>query len=179
MKQMFHHGLQNPADHFLRNAVAYRRNTQRPRPTIRLRYVHTPHWRRHVTARRQSIPELIEVIGEPSLKLFNGLPIYSSRSLVGFHMLKCFPDQSLRYLERLCLVHAAPPIADLHQRGWPHAKTRTPQPLRSSAITAPSSLLRTALPLCFASVLKAWRGSPARLTPFTSKRQVPTFRERA
>ena len=57
-------------------------------------------------------------------------------------------------VQRLCLGHAAPPVT-----GWPPALGGIPQPLRSSSITEPSSLLRTAPSLCPASVLLPSRGS--------------------
>lgn len=59
------------------------------------------------------------------------------------HTLKSLPDSCLRHIKWLYLVHAAPAVA-----GLPPAKARMPQPLRSSAITAPSPLLRVVLPLC-------------------------------
>src|SRR5215469_11530803 len=55
----------------------------------------------------------------------------------------------------------------------------TTQPLRSSSITEPSSLLRAAPPLCPASVLSSSWGPPIWTSPFASGRQVPTFRTRA
>jgi hypothetical protein len=59
------------------------------------------------------------------------------------------------------------------------AEGRTPQPLWSSAVAAPSTLIRAVLPLCPASVLWAWQGSPARPSPLASGRQVLLFRVRA
>src|SRR5262249_33330830 len=53
------------------------------------------------------------------------------------------------------------------------------QPLRSSSITEPSSLLRAAPPLCPASVLLSSWGPPIWTSPFASGRQVPTFHARA
>ena len=174
MKQRFQQGLQVSSHNLLRNTVCDCGNTQRPRPAIRLGDVYPAHRWRQVAARRQPIPELVQIPGKPRFKVLDRLPIYSSPSLVGFHPLESLPDFPLRNVKRLCPVQAAPPLA-----GWPPAKTETPQPLRSSAIAAPSSLLRAVLPLCPASVLRAWRGSPAWLAPFASGRQVPTFRVRA
>ena len=51
--------------------------------------------------------------------------------------------------------------------------------LRSSPITEPSSLLRTLLPLCPASVLWRLPGLPTCASPFTSGRQVLTFLTKA
>src|SRR5713101_10095209 len=53
------------------------------------------------------------------------------------------------------------------------------QPLRSSPITEPSSLLRATPPLCSASVLSSSRFLPLATSPFASERQVLTFRTRA
>src|SRR5450759_4452250 len=53
------------------------------------------------------------------------------------------------------------------------------QPLRSSPITGPSSLLRAAPPLCSASVLSSSRFLPLETSPFASVRQVLTFHTRA
>src|ERR1700752_3123037 len=41
---------------------------------------------------RQPVPELIEVVCKISLKCRNRLSVYSSRSLVGLHLLEGFPD---------------------------------------------------------------------------------------
>src|SRR5882762_8250464 len=60
--------------------------------------------------RSQSVPELVEVVRKSSLKVRNRLPIYSSRPLVGLHFLESLPDFPLRDVERLCLVHRAPPV---------------------------------------------------------------------
>src|SRR5882762_2515369 len=49
------------------------------------------------------------------------------------------------------------------------------QPLRSSPITGPSSLLRVAPPPCPASVLSSSQGPPIRISPLASGRQVPAF----
>src|SRR6516165_5863109 len=72
----------------------------------------------------------------------------------------------------------------LYSRGSSHCwlasfQSRTTQPLRSSPITGPSTLLRVAPPLCPASVLSSSRGPPAWTSPLASGRQVPTFRARA
>ena len=53
------------------------------------------------------------------------------------------------------------------------------QPLRSSPITGPSSLLRAAPSLCSASVLSSSRFWPLETSLFASEQQVLTFRTRA
>src|SRR6516225_2756968 len=51
--------------------------------------------------------------------------------------------------------------------------------LRSSPLSGPSSLLRTAPPLCCASVLSPLPGAPTWTSPFASQRQVPEFLTKA
>jgi hypothetical protein len=52
----------------------------------------------------QSVPEFVEIAGEPAFEILDRLSVYSSRSLVGLHTFKCFPDFPLRNVERLCVV---------------------------------------------------------------------------
>src|SRR5215475_8297744 len=65
----FHERLQGSFDHHLGDAIGDRGYPQRPRSTIVLRYVHPSHRRRKVAARRQPIPQLVEVVREISLKV--------------------------------------------------------------------------------------------------------------
>src|SRR4029434_1002730 len=51
------------------------------------------------------IPELVEVVRKISLEVRNPLSVYSSRSLVGLHLLEGFPDFPFGDVERLYLVH--------------------------------------------------------------------------
>src|ERR1700730_2516716 len=59
------------------------------------------------------MPEPVEVVRKISLNLSNRLSVYSSRSLVGLHLLEGFPDFPLRDAKRLCLGHRALPVT-----GW-------------------------------------------------------------
>src|SRR5271156_111949 len=127
--------LQIPADNLLRDSIRHRWYAQRPRPARRLRNVHPPHRLREIAPRGQAIPELVEIVREINLKVRDRLPVYSSRSLVGLHLLEGLPDFPLRDVKRLCLGHAAPPVT-----GWPYVLGGIPQPLRSSPIIEPSSL---------------------------------------
>jgi hypothetical protein len=52
MEHRFQHRLEVSSDDFLGDAVGDRRDAQRPRSAARLRYVHSAHRRRHVTAGR-------------------------------------------------------------------------------------------------------------------------------
>lgn len=58
--------------------------SQRSRTTISFRNVHPCNRWRHVAPGAQSVPELVEVSGEPLLELPDGLSIYASRSLIPF-----------------------------------------------------------------------------------------------
>src|ERR1017187_1554144 len=147
--------LQIPADNLLRDSIRQRWDTQRPRPAPRLRNVHPPHRLGEIASRGQSVPELVEIVLEINLKVCDRLPVYSSRSLVGLHLLEGLPDFPLRDVKRLCLGHVAPPVA-----GWPPVLGGLPQSLRSSPVTGLSSLLRTAPSLCSTSVLLPLQGSP-------------------
>src|SRR6266853_2247126 len=110
MKHWLQERFQISANNLLCDAVCNRWNPQRSRSTIRLRNFYSAHRGRHVAARRHSVPELIEVPSKLGLEALNRLPIYSSCSLVGLHTLEGLPYFSLRYVKRLCLVHAAPPV---------------------------------------------------------------------
>jgi hypothetical protein len=63
MELRFQQGLQVSPNNLLRNAVCDCGYTQRPRSAIRLGDVHPTHRWRQVTARRQPVPEFIEVAG--------------------------------------------------------------------------------------------------------------------
>jgi len=112
MEDRFQDGLQVPLDDFLGNPVRDRRNPQWSGfcLAIALRNIDPPNRWRKVAPRSQSVPELVEVVRKSSLKVRNRLPIYSSRPLVGLHFLESLPDFPLRDVERLCLVHRAPPV---------------------------------------------------------------------
>ncbi len=63
--------------------VRNRRNTQWPRTAITLGDLHPAHRRRKVAARRQSIPQFVEIVGQSLLKLSNRLIIDARRSPIG------------------------------------------------------------------------------------------------
>ena len=107
MEQGFQHRLQVSSDNFLGDAVGNRGNAQRSRPPVRLRNLHPTHRWRHIAARRQSVPELVKVVGKPTLEVLDRLSIYSSRSLVGLDVLEGLPDLPLGNIERLCLGHGS------------------------------------------------------------------------
>jgi hypothetical protein len=106
-----HERFQEPFDHHLGDAISDRGYPQRPGSTIILRYVHPSHRRRKIAARRQPIPELVEVVRQISLEVRNRLTIHASRTLVGSYPLVGFPYFPFRNVERLCSIHAVPPVA--------------------------------------------------------------------
>ena len=78
---------------------------------IILRYFNPTYRRWKIASRRHPIPDLEEIIFQFLFKLCNGLPIYSSRSLVRLYPFVCLPYLPFRNTERLCFIHEAPPIS--------------------------------------------------------------------
>src|SRR4029077_2325606 len=97
--------LQIATGNFLGDAVGDRWNAQWARTTICLRNFYSSHWRWKVAPLRKPVPELVGVVRKISLKVRNRLSIYSSRSLVGLHLLEGFPDFPFGDVKRLCFVH--------------------------------------------------------------------------
>src|SRR5439155_14177174 len=126
---------------------------------------------------RHPIPELVEVVRKISLEVRNRLSVYSSRSLVGLHLLEGFPDFPFGDVERLCLVHGLLPLPDGFS--WPVASAEQRSPFGPAPLQSPSSLLRATPPLRSASVLSSSRFWPLETSPFASEQQVLTFRTRA
>ena len=108
-----HQRLKLSLDNRLSDAVGDRGNTQWPRPSspIPFRYIDPSHRRRMITARRQPIPELVEVVRKISLEVRNRLAVDACRSVVGSNPLVRFPHFPFRNVERLCPIHEVPPIA--------------------------------------------------------------------
>src|SRR6202043_4149569 len=129
-----HERLQEPLDHRLSNAVGNRRNPEWPSPAVSLRYVYPSHRRRIVTARRHSVPELVEVVRKISLEVRNRLPVDARRTLVGSNPLVGFPYFPFRNVERLCSIQGVPPIA-----GWPPARAEQRNPFGPAPLQSPQS----------------------------------------
>jgi hypothetical protein len=110
VERRFQQRLQVSSDHLLRDTIGDRRDTQRARSAACFRYVHPAYRRGHVAARRQSVPELIEVGGKPQLEALDRLLVDPSRSLVGLHALEGLAHFPLRDVERLRRRHAVPPV---------------------------------------------------------------------
>ena len=111
MEDGFQDGLQIPFDDFLCDSVADRWDAQRPGPSIALGKVNPPHWRRKVAPRGHPIPEPVEVVRKINLKLGNRLSVYSSRSLVGLHLLEKLPRLPVWGCRTALLCPWAPPVA--------------------------------------------------------------------
>ena len=110
MEQRVHRRLQSRLHHHLRDPIRHGRYAQLPFPTVRLRYLHRPHRRRKVTARRHPIPDLVQVPFQVPFEIRNRLLVDPCRSLVRFHSLIRFPDLLLGNTERLCLTHRLLPL---------------------------------------------------------------------
>jgi hypothetical protein len=105
MEQRVHRRLQSRLHHHLRNPIRHSRYTQLSFPTVGFRYFHRPHRRWKVTARRHSIPDLVQVLFQVPLEVRNRLLVDPCRSLVRFYSFVRFPDLPLGNTERLCLTH--------------------------------------------------------------------------
>ena len=106
-----HQWLKIPFGDRLGDSVGDRGDTQWPRPTLTLRDLNPTHRWRMITARRQPVPELVEVVRKISLKVCNRLIVDACRSLVGSNPLVRFPYLPFRNVKWLCSIHAVPPIA--------------------------------------------------------------------
>src|SRR5215469_5546322 len=125
MEQRVHRRLQSRLHHHLRNPIRHSRYTQLSFPTVGFRYFHRPHRRWKVTARRHSIPDLVQVLSSsprsPQSTAHRPLPLLGSLSLA--YTLPRPP--AWKY--RMALPHSsAPPIA-----GWLIEFGSITQPLRS------------------------------------------------
>src|ERR1700723_502536 len=148
VKHRFQNWLQVSLHYRLGDAIRDRRNSERPRSSIPLRYVNPAYRRREVTARRHPVPDSIKIITQILIEVCNRNAVNSRRPSVCLHPLVCFPYVTLRNTKRFCFVHRSPPLFGLLlQHCW------TTTPLRSTRITKASTLLRAPPPLCPASVL--------------------------
>ena len=145
-------------DRRLRDPVGYRRDAKHPHAPGLLRNRHAFHRRRKIAAGTHPIPKLVQVGGELRLEPLDRLRVDPCGSLIGFHMQPGFPDQRLGNAVRFAGHARFLPVARLIS----HARQMTPS-LCSPAITAVSTLLRTAPSLGGASLLSA---SLFRLGPF-------------
>ena len=112
-----HQRLQASPDDLLSHAVRDRRNTERARAAVGLGDVDPADRGRKVAARRQPVPELVEVARQVSLELRNRLTVDPSRTAVRPYPLEGFPDLLLGNIERLHPTHAGPPVTGCRQDG--------------------------------------------------------------
>src|ERR1035438_1331209 len=79
--------LQTLFHHHLSHTVRYGGDPQRACSTAVLRDFYTPDGRWEITAGGQSVPELVEVAFQRSLKLIYRLPIHTRRAIIGLDLL--------------------------------------------------------------------------------------------
>ena len=151
MEPRFHLRLQDHLDDRLRHAVGDRRNAERSRAAVVLRYLDEPHGRRMIRARRHPIPDLVQVTLQVPLERRQGHTIHTRSTAVRLHPLVSFPDELLRNVIRLRLRHRLLP-----SRVGQHLRPECRVPLLRPHCQA-SSLLRTRPSLRPASVLGASR----------------------
>src|SRR5260370_36299403 len=174
MEQRFHFRLQSCLDYLLRNAVGHSRNAQLSFPTVFLWYLHRPDRWREVAARCHTIPDLVKILLQPLLKIFDRLLIDPCCSFICFYPLVRFPNLLLGNTKRLCLLHRAPPIA-----GWLIEFGSLIQRLRSIPLSGTSRLLQAVPPLSLRFRTLPLVVLPLVASPFASESQVPTFRSTA
>ena len=110
MEQRVHRRLQSRLHHHLRDPIRHGRYAQLPLPTICFRYLHRPHRRRKVAARRHPIPDLVQVPFQVSFEIRYRLLVDPCRSVVRFYSFIRLPDLPLGNTERLCLTHRLLPL---------------------------------------------------------------------
>jgi hypothetical protein len=145
-----------------------------PQTICHARGLHRPDRWRKVAARRHPIPDLVKILLQLLLKIFDRLLIDPCCSLICFHLFARFPDLLLGNTKQLCLIHRAPPIA-----GWLIESGSLTQRLGSLPLPGTSQLLRAVPPLSLRFRTLALVVLPLVASPFASKSQVPTFRSTA
>src|ERR1017187_6278869 len=101
---------QSRLHHHLRDPVRYSWNPQLPFSARCLRYFHRPHRRRKIAARRQPIPDPVQVPFQVSSEIRNRLLIAACRSLIGLYPFIRLQYLPLRNHKRLCLGHRLLPL---------------------------------------------------------------------
>ena len=113
MEARLHARLQAQPHNGLSDSVRDGRHPQDPHPLAsRLGDLHGLHRWRDIAARRQAIPELVQVPLEVPFKLGDRLLVHPGRALVGLDPLIRLPDHPFGDLKRLVLpprlAHPAP-----------------------------------------------------------------------
>ncbi len=141
--------------------------------SVLLRYPNRPDRRRKVRARRHPIPNLIEIVLQVLLEHLDRLSIDASCSVVRLDPSVGLPNHPLGNIERLRVARRLLPRARLTVgTRWmtrPLCSIEFPRLHRSYGSLRPCASHRASHP---------W-GSAPWISPFTSRRQVPTFHTRA
>src|SRR5712692_8593148 len=157
MEYLLHIRLQRHDRHRLRHPVNDIRNAQDPRSAL-LGDFHRADRTGEIRSRRHPIPQFIEVILHPLLKLPDRHAVDPGRSSVLLDFQPRIPHHLLGDDVRLAfwhrLIHAIPslPVDHIHQPGRP--RPLAPPPLRYAEA---SRLLRASPPACPATVLNSLR----------------------
>ena len=113
MEYLLHAGLQCQYRHGLRHPIRHIRDAENPRPAF-LRYLHRPDRAREMRSRRHAIPQLVEVVFQVLLVLFDRHTVSPGRSAILLHFQPRIPHHALGDIIRLALrlrfTHAIPPF---------------------------------------------------------------------
>ena len=141
--------------------------------SVLLRYADRPDRRREVRARRHPIPNPVEIVLQVLLEHLDRLSIDASRSVVRLDPSVGFPNHPLGNTKRLRVARRLLPLARLTVgTRWmtrPLCSIEFPRLRRSYGSLRPCASHRASHP---------W-GSAPWISPFASRRQVPTFHTRA
>jgi hypothetical protein len=112
VEHRFHPDSQMSGHHGLGDSVGDGGDAQRPRPVaVLFGYLHHTHRRWKVGPRREPIPDLVKIVLQIGLKLFDGDSIHSGCTFVLLHLLEGLPDLPLRDIKRLALrFQLVPPV---------------------------------------------------------------------
>ena len=168
-----HFRFQVHLDHRLGNSVGDSGYAQAALASVLFRYTDRPDRRREVRARRHPIPNPIEIVLQVLLEHLDRLSIHASCSVVRLDPSVSLPNHPLGNTKRLRVARRLLPRARLTVGiRWmtrPLCSIEFPRLHRSYGSLRPCASHRASHP---------W-GSAPWISPFTSRRQVPTFRTRA
>jgi hypothetical protein len=149
-------------DDHLRDSIAHSGNTQDPFAPTLLGNGDSANRRRKVASRAHPVPDPVEVTLQVGFERLDRLPVHTGSALAGLDRFICIVHSPLIDHKRLvCRIRRRHPVSSWFKR-YDHLI----RPLRSSPITAPSSLLRVSPPQLPASVLSPCGGVPLVLLPW-------------
>src|SRR5271165_2891385 len=179
MEQRVYLRFQSRLHHHLRDPIRYGWNPQLPLPAVCLRYLHRPHRRRKVAARRHPIPDLVQVPFQVPFEIRNRLLVDACRSLIGSYPFIRFLHLPLRNHKRLCLDHRLLPLlvgpltsAPQHNPFAPPV-SRTSQllrvvpPLDSVSVLSPLWFFHLSFSVCIGAKVPTFRSTAVRQTQAT------------